>query len=513
MDVTLADLLATESELSEICVPREFAGAPDWAETREVSWVVSARAMPPHLPVLRGRELLLIPDRVLPELVNDLSALLREARLRNVSAVVFPEGVVTLEEVSAYSGDIPVLVWCDEITPEVEAVLNRRLTEQRGNLYRIGSDLERRMSDLAASGAGLAPLAAAVLEVTDLPFSVRDAAGRELISLEGHEPGSNNRSSDDFVIDRELPGGALLRVGPLDTGQRIAGRFFIDRIAAAVEVAMVRDDAVRPRGSRRIEATEALILGAYSTTSEHRSAALALGLDPDAVYFIVIGQGADNADLARTLMLLGSVHPAGCKDGRSTMLVAADGNVSQTSMASRVAEVKRRWTQEHPDHGPTLALSAPAHGVANLPGASREARLVASLLDHPGFPKRAASFESIDDVGALRLLYYLRDSDELRQFVEEVLGELEKQDRRGTLRETLRAFLESGGSQVDASQQLGIHRNTLAYRLRRITELIGRDIIDPRTWLTLHLALRASEMLEALPDTDRDWTSKRLAST
>ncbi len=44
--------------------------------------------------------------------------------------------------------------------------------------------------------------------------------------------------------------------------------------------------------------------------------------------------------------------------------------------------------------------------------------------------------------------------------------------------------------------KLGIHRNTLAYRLRRIGELIGRDVGDPRTWLTLHLALWASELLE-----------------
>jgi purine catabolism regulator len=67
----------------------------------------------------------------------------------------------------------------------------------------------------------------------------------------------------------------------------------------------------------------------------------------------------------------------------------------------------------------------------------------------------------------------------------------------------LRAFLESGGSQVDASQRLGIHRNTLAYRLRRIGDLIGRDLGDPRTWLTLHLALRASDLLEMLPDDRR----------
>jgi purine catabolism regulator len=98
------------------------------------------------------------------------------------------------------------------------------------------------------------------------------------------------------------------------------------------------------------------------------------------------------------------------------------------------------------------------------------------------------------------LLYHLRETPELRGFVSEALGALPAGDRRGTLRATLRAFLESGGSQVDASQRLGIHRNTLSYRLRRIGELIGRDVADPTAWLTLHLAIRASDMLEGFPD-------------
>ena len=138
--------------------------------------------------------------------------------------------------------------------------------------------------------------------------------------------------------------------------------------------------------------------------------------------------------------------------------------------------------------------------VARLPAAAREAEFVATLQAQPRFPHRVASFDSIDDIGAFQLLYPLRESSELRQFVSEALGTLERRDHRGTLRETLRAYLETGGSHADASNRLGIHRNTLAYRLRRIGELIGRDVGDPRTWLTLHLALWASELLDVDAD-------------
>ena len=82
----------------------------------------------------------------------------------------------------------------------------------------------------------------------------------------------------------------------------------------------------------------------------------------------------------------------------------------------------------------------------------------------------------------------------------EALGALELRDQRGTLRETLRAYLETGGSHAAASDRLGIHRNTMAYRLRRISELIGRDVGDSQSWLTLHLALSASELLPVEAD-------------
>jgi purine catabolism regulator len=173
-----------------------------------------------------------------------------------------------------------------------------------------------------------------------------------------------------------------------------------------------------------------------------------------------------------------------------------NGRPAQESLLNRVASVKRRWQDETEENTTTLAISASAPGVGRIPAAARQARFIATLQAQARFPHRATSFDSIDDIGAFQLLFLLRDTSELRQFVSEALGALERRDHRGTLRDTLRAYLETGGSHADASNRLGIHRNTLAYRLRRIGELIGRDVGDPRTWLTLHLALRASELLE-----------------
>jgi DNA-binding PucR family transcriptional regulator len=59
--------------------------------------------------------------------------------------------------------------------------------------------------------------------------------------------------------------------------------------------------------------------------------------------------------------------------------------------------------------------------------------------------------------------------------------------------ETLRAVLDGGGVAA-AATALGVHRNTVAYRLRRIEALTGWDLTDPE------LRLAASVGLELMRD-------------
>ena len=446
--------------------------------------------------------MLLVSSRVTAALGAELPSLLREAQVRNVSAVVFERADLQRGTTYPDSFDSGVVLWTGELTTETETGINRLLTECRGNLYRIGSEFERRLTDLAANRSGITTLVQVASDLSRLPVLVLDAQGRRL-AASGHASPDQLETDDPWAeirLERNVSGGLRLTLGPLRPEQSVTARFLVDRIATAVAEAARRDDAARPRGVRRTEMVGGLLEGRHGNSADQRAAALALGLDPDAVYFVAVSTGGNDSILAKTLAPLGSVHPAGEEDGRRQVLIVTDGRAGSESLVSQVNEVKRRL-ETGSEHGTsTLALSAPAHGVARLPAAAREAAFVATLQAETPFPRRAASFDSIDDVGAFRLLYPLRDSNELRVFVSEALGTLARRDQRGTLRATLRAFLESGGSQVDASNRLGIHRNTLAYRLRRIGELIGRDVADPGSWLTLHLALRASEMLDVISD-------------
>jgi len=94
------------------------------------------------------------------------------------------------------------------------------------------------------------------------------------------------------------------------------------------------------------------------------------------------------------------------------------------------------------------------------------------------------------------LLYEVWGTPALATYVDDALGELRARDKRGTLRETLLAYLNAGGSQTETANALGIHRNTLAYRLRQIAGLTGRDPGDPGMRLVMHLALVAATLPE-----------------
>jgi purine catabolism regulator len=109
-------------------------------------------------------------------------------------------------------------------------------------------------------------------------------------------------------------------------------------------------------------------------------------------------------------------------------------------------------------------------------------------------------WEVTDDLGPHRLLYPLWGGREAARFVADVLGELPAYDARhgGDLLATLLAYLRLGGAAGSAAEQLGVHRNTLTYRLRRIEELAGRSPLDPDQQLSLHLAA----LLHALPPPD-----------
>jgi DNA-binding PucR family transcriptional regulator len=82
-------------------------------------------------------------------------------------------------------------------------------------------------------------------------------------------------------------------------------------------------------------------------------------------------------------------------------------------------------------------------------------------------------------------------AQELRARLLEPLA-AERPASREKLTETLRAFLDDPGQPLRVAQRLGVHPQTVRYRLRRLRELLPPGTLDdPDRRFALALALRA----------------------
>lgn len=107
------------------------------------------------------------------------------------------------------------------------------------------------------------------------------------------------------------------------------------------------------------------------------------------------------------------------------------------------------------------------------------------------------TFTAFSDLGVYRLLLELRGSSELQSFYHQTLAALTEHDRvsGGELLHTLEGYFAALGNLHQAADLLHIHRNTLIYRLRRISEISGLNLKRPEDVLALQIALKAHRVL------------------
>jgi sugar diacid utilization regulator/putative methionine-R-sulfoxide reductase with GAF domain len=135
-----------------------------------------------------------------------------------------------------------------------------------------------------------------------------------------------------------------------------------------------------------------------------------------------------------------------------------------------------------------------ANSVGELARSHLEARQALRLTRRAGSRGRVASYRSL---GAFRLLLEVQSPDALRRFVDELLGTLLQyaQSRDTPLLETLEALSSARWVRRAAARQLGIHINSMSYRVERIQALTGLQLDDPETRVAISIALRARAML------------------
>jgi DNA-binding PucR family transcriptional regulator len=115
-----------------------------------------------------------------------------------------------------------------------------------------------------------------------------------------------------------------------------------------------------------------------------------------------------------------------------------------------------------------------------------------------GAPPDPCTIRRIDEIGLLRLFSDGSVQQEARQFVDDWLGTLMDHDRRKSSRllATLRVFLETNGNHRSAANRLNLHHNSVRYRMTKISNLTGHDVLAPGIKLQYELALTLERIIE-----------------
>jgi PucR C-terminal helix-turn-helix domain/GGDEF-like domain len=133
--------------------------------------------------------------------------------------------------------------------------------------------------------------------------------------------------------------------------------------------------------------------------------------------------------------------------------------------------------------GLSVAVGLPGHGIEGFRRSHEEASLARRAADVLGGGSAVCFGDTALDV------LLTQDPVEARRFVLRELGPLaDGSDMSVRLVATLRAFFEEGFSFVRAARRMGVHENTVTYRVQRAEELLGHPVSERR--LEVQVALR-----------------------
>ncbi|MGK5545143.1 helix-turn-helix domain-containing protein [Streptomyces sp. URMC 127] len=141
-----------------------------------------------------------------------------------------------------------------------------------------------------------------------------------------------------------------------------------------------------------------------------------------------------------------------------------------------------------------VGLGEVTPGLAGAPASRRSAELaLRALTEAAGTRTVARTADVADTVGILHVVDALRGVALPQQTSVARLKAFDAEHNGSCLVETLRAYLAHFGDVSAASRALGLHSNSLRYRLRRITQVSGLDLEDPDARLLAQLQLRLGD--------------------
>ena len=209
----------------------------------------------------------------------------------------------------------------------------------------------------------------------------------------------------------------------------------------------------------------------------------------------------ENREVYAQRSLLSLIQRAGAAWKGATLTAARSDHVvvlwqeESARSATEFAHFLRREIQAYAaGWTATICMGPVCDDLSEYGDGYRLACGVTDLVQQSGGGDRVVSLEMI---GAYRLLLQVKRPRELASFAQSTLGQMHDYDaEHGTkLGNTLRAYMDQRCHVATTARLLHVHPNTVAYRLRRIEELLGVDLDDPEALLHIQLALMIEGIL------------------
>jgi DNA-binding PucR family transcriptional regulator len=262
--------------------------------------------------------------------------------------------------------------------------------------------------------------------------------------------------------ENEQPVVALARIVALSF--RFADGAMTD---VAQEYETQRELFIRGTLAQRAATIRRLLAG---RTVDLASAEQVLGHRLDGTHVAIVAWSADPRADAQTIAAAAGALVRAIGRGRPLIVTETEGEA--TIWTTPVT------TPPYADHlssllpaGMRAAISRPESGVTGFVKAKRQADLARSVAGGRG----GAAVTLYDNVALAAVL--VRDPDAARAFADDELGQLGAPTRAaGELRDTLRALFANRYDQSRTADGLGVHRNTIAKRMRRAEAILGRPI-------------------------------------
>ena len=422
-----------------------------------------------------------------------------------------PRSVITAADQAGFPVfEVPYPVPFIAIT---EAVFSRILAEQYDSLQRA-VDAEHFLTRAVMDGAGVDGIAvsladviggwALVLDLHGLPLAVSskaaaDRAERVWTEVRGSRPEGTSFSLS--LVDRGhhvwvQPVGAQGRVEAFLAVGKPEQPSQIDRIVAGHALSLLAIELAKSRAvadaERRLQGDlfDELVAGTLSAADAVRGLAR-FGFERDTDVVAVVLEGADPGRLSRL------AEDQRSRAGGGFLVSRQDDAVHLLLPADPPPELEQLVKGLGQRADATLrGGSGSVVGPADVGRSLREARYALQVCRLEGWT--AAGFE---DLGTYRLLLSMAEPDALRAFADAILSPLDAYDRdhHGELLVSLQGFLQHNSRWETAAAELGVHRHTLRYRMRKVEELTGRDLTSSFDRMELWLALRARDLLAADP--------------